>query len=249
MLLAERTKEYQSKLAAYCRTGVYDSIPGVREKNVHHYRRLVFNVINDSLESAYPLTRDLLTDDEWNNAVNDFFINHNCHTPQVWYMPYEFFEYIAEFGSDLKAKYPFLTDLLLFEWLEVELFMMEDHESGFTEKGDLAIDKMILNPEHYLIHLEYPVHLKNASSISEDDRGDYFLIIHREPETCKVIFTDLSPALVRMIELLEESPMSINVILDNFVDEAGIELNEQIYQLTKEFFERALKSRLILGFE
>ena len=44
-LLKKDTKEIQSKLADYCRTGELSLTTEVNQKHVHHYRRLVYNII------------------------------------------------------------------------------------------------------------------------------------------------------------------------------------------------------------
>ena len=178
MQLLETTKNYQSALAAYCRTGNYTFIPGVNEKNVTHYRRLVYNVIKDSLRTSYPLTVNLLSETRWEELVNNFFSNYPCQSPQVWYMPREFYEYIIVNEKALNEEYPFLSELLWFEWLEVELYMMKDIIIEYKSTGDLLSDKLIINPEHTLQQFDFPVHLKKARSISAEDKGNYYLSIH-----------------------------------------------------------------------
>lgn len=60
MQLLNHTHQHQSALAAYCRTGELPDIPGVVMENVPQYRRLVYNVIDDMLQNAYPLTYEYL---------------------------------------------------------------------------------------------------------------------------------------------------------------------------------------------
>ena len=108
MQLLDSTYKHQSNLAAYCRTGKLPEIPGIISENVSQYRRLVYNVVDDMLQNAYPLTVDLFTKKEWDKTVNDFFTNHPCQSPQVWYMPKEFYNYLTEIKNPLLKKYPFL---------------------------------------------------------------------------------------------------------------------------------------------
>jgi len=166
MLLHETTYRHQSDLARYCRTGKYKAIPGVREQHVGHYRRLVYNVVDDMLQGAYPLTHHLLAAREWKALVQDFFSHHPCQSPQVWYMPKELYHYMSQKEHKLFKKYPFLQELLWFEWLEVELFMMEDRPAAYTTIGKLDTDALVLNPELHLQHFIYPVHLKQAGQIT-----------------------------------------------------------------------------------
>jgi len=242
------TFAHQSALASYCRTGNYIGIPGVKEKNVVQYRRLVYNVVDDTLQSAYPLAHELLAVKEWKNLVGRFLKEHACASPQVWSMPKELYEYVISQKGALLRKYPFLPELLWFEWLEVELYMMEDSKVPHRPKGDFMVDKLVLNPEYHLQHFAFPVHLKNAKLITLSDKANYFLVGHRHPESGVVYFTDLSSAFVRMIELLTERPRTIQDVLENACQELNVQITTSISNATETFFERAVENKLILGF-
>ncbi|MBW6479645.1 MAG: DNA-binding domain-containing protein [Bacteroidales bacterium] len=248
MLLKQDTKTAQSALANYCRTGILNDIPGVEDHRVHHYRRLVFNIIDDSLASAYPLTRNLLSVAEWDELVNEFFSSHPCQSPQVWTMPKEFYEYLIEVNHPLLTKYPFLQELLWMEWLEIEIYMMEDQKVNYQGSDISGIGKLVINPEHRLITLNYPVHLKQASQILPDDRGNYYLIMHREPVSGKVHFTDLSPFFTRMIEHLNSQTYRVDELIEMTARDFGMNVEKMVYENSLRFIENALNSKLILGF-
>jgi hypothetical protein len=247
MYLDPQTKFAQSSLAAYCRTGVLNDIPGIDDDHIKHYRRLVYNIINDSLQSAYPITYQFLGDEKWSLLVDEFFSNHPCQSPQVWWMPREFYEYLLEVKHPLIVKYDFLPDLLQMEWLEVELFMMEDQIVSFENKPKSTRNKLVLNPEYRLIHFSYPVHLKKTSGISPSDKSDYFLVMHREPEIGRILFTDVSLFFARMIENLEQEPLSFDGLVQLTAGEFGIEANDQVFMESKAFISKAINNKLILG--
>lgn len=246
MLLLNPTQKYQSDLAQFCRTGEYISIPGVKEKNVGRYRNLIYGIIDDSLQSAFPLNYNLLEKQEWDTMVDDFFSSHHCQSPFVWKMPKELLGYLEESNYSLLQKYPQLKDLLLLEWYEVEIYMMEDKEpEAHSTTGMLSTDKLILNPELAIIPLTYPVHLKNASTITAEDSGQYFVCLHREPETGKVQFTDIKYPHLELLEKLGNKKTDFNALLKIFQNYATEE--NAIIALTQ-FLKAALESRLILGF-
>lgn len=247
MQLLESTFAHQSNLAAYCRTGKLPGIPGVIRENLPHYRRLVYNVVDDMLQNAYPLAHELLTAKEWKMAVNDFFTNHSCQSPQVWYMPKEFYQHLAGTKHPLLKKYPFLEELLWFEWVEVELFMMADKIVQADKTGDVLFSRLVLNPEHQLLSFNYPVQSKNAHFITLADKGTYFVIAHRNTEG-EVIFTDSSPALLRMVEYLSERPLSIKELFNEFQQEYNMILSSEDQKAIIQFFENAYKQQLIIGF-
>jgi hypothetical protein len=236
--------KYQSSLVNYCRTGEYTPIPGVREKNVGRYRQLIFNVVNGSLQSAYPLTYNLLDEDEWHKLAHTFFSSHRCQSPMVWEMPKELYEFAVETNHPLIKKYPFLLDLLLFEWKEVEVYMMEDIEPHPFTPEKLFGACYVLNPEIRVLSLEYPVHLKNAKDITEADKGHYFVSLHREPETGKVLFTNIQYPHVQVIEKLAQDPVSFEKLLEIFLQYAP---EKQARRALLDFIDASISSKLILG--
>ena len=115
MLLKTETYQHQSKLAQYCRDGKPVSIPGTMEGRLPHYRRLVFNVVKDSLESAYPIAHSFIKEDDWEEMAYRFFSEHDCQTPQVWKLPAELCSYVMENQISDALKLPWLDELLWFE--------------------------------------------------------------------------------------------------------------------------------------
>ncbi len=96
MNLLNDTYQQQSKLADYCRTGNVPDLKGVNYENLPHYRRLVFNIAADVIETAYPITHSFLEKEVWDKLVHDYFAEHKCQTPQVWRMPLEFYDYCVK---------------------------------------------------------------------------------------------------------------------------------------------------------
>jgi len=239
--------QYQNDLAHFCRTGEYIPIPGIIEKNVDRYRNLIYNIVDDSLQSAYPLTSNLLEEKEWDDLVHEFFSSHRCQSPLLWQMPKELLEFMQETDNHLLVKYPVLSDLLMMEWYEVEIFMMEDKEIPKHKiKGKLSTDALIINPELAILSLAYPVHLKNAAKITVEDKDQYFVCLHREPESGKVIFTDIKYPHVELIELLLSGEANFGRLLKIFLkyakeEEAVIALNQ--------FLNASIESKLIFGFK
>ncbi|ANW94903.1 hypothetical protein AXE80_00720 [Wenyingzhuangia fucanilytica] len=236
MLLA-KTHQHQSSLATYCRTGDLVDIKGAVQKNLTHYRRLVFNNVLDTLETAYPVAKNLLGDDHWENIVNCFFSTYNIQSPQIWRMPEEFKNYLIKQEDELLKTYPFLENLLEFEWLEVEIFMMPDVPYEKPKDGFY-----VLNPEIDILMLSYPVHIKSPHLITEEDRGSYFVSLHRNPDTGSVQFTNLSIPFVDVLEHLSANPLTeqnIKQILKKYASENDVNV------AFKEFIEQSLVTQLL----
>ncbi len=246
-LLKEDTHAQQSKLAEYCKTGIKPELIGIIDENLHHYRRLVFNIGIDTIETAYPITYRFLPDEIWDKLVYDFYAEHKCKTPQVWRMPLEFYEYCVEKDLQSKLNIPFLNDLLYFEWLEMEMHTMEDIQyPSYTSEGNWLDNVLVLNPEHKLVKFNYPVHVLAATEL-EGKAGDYFLLMYREKESGRIQCMDLSILYAYILEQVQNGG-SLQAILT----EADSLFQINNFELLKEHaltFINDLKHRqFILGF-
>jgi hypothetical protein len=214
--LDKETYSQQAKLANYCRDGKEpEGLIDINQKNLFQYRRLVFNIINDILETSYPIAYSFLDRKVWEDTVFDFFIEHKCQTAQVWRMPFEFYGYCVENKLQEKLGIPFLNDLLYFEWLEMEVHTMEDIEYPKVKKeGDWMSEVIALNPEHKIIPLTYPVHTTSPGPELEQKVGNYFLLIYREKETGHVHFVDLSMFYVYILENIKNGALMKEILVE-----------------------------------
>lgn len=209
MYLNNYTETQQNNFASFCKTNILNPIDGLTDNRIPHYRRLIRGVIDDSLRSAYPITENLLTNEEWDFIVDEFIAKHKSQSPQIWQMPYEFYRFVDENEFEVKTKYPHLIDLLLFEWKEIELYMMEDKNDDI-ENLSLEIynhSQVVINREYEILQLSFPVHLKPSNNISIGDKDVYYVLMFRAKDN--VQFFDLSPFFVWLIYEIENNNYSI----------------------------------------
>ena len=248
MSLREETKEIQERLGEYCRTGKEPELPGLTPGRVRHYHRLVQNVVNDTLETAFPITLAALDQEAWEELVSDFFIHGLPQTPQVWKMPYEFYHYHSEQETGKRTGREYLDDLLLFEWMEIEVHTMPDREfPKFKEKGNLFLDRLAFNPEYEIVQLQYPIHTHPVHE-AKDLKGDYFALLFRLPESGNVQFLALSPLNTYMFTRLAEAQVPLNEIKGEFARLAGIESGRYLDEALERFFQDLMDRKLILGY-
>ncbi|MDF1574648.1 MAG: putative DNA-binding domain-containing protein [Bacteroidales bacterium] len=248
MPLRKETIQIQEQLGEYCRTGVEAKMPGLTPGRIHHYRRLVSNVVSDTLRTAFPITMAALGEEPWNLLVQDFFAEGIPQTPQVWKLPLEFCQYHAARETGKKTGLPFLDDLLYFEWMEIEIHTMPDRPCpDFTEEGDLFRDPLAFNPEYEILKLRYPVHTHPAAE-ALDMEGEYYALLYRMPDTGHVQFLALSALNVYLITRLDEEKVPLNFIKNEISLVSGIESSRCLDEALEVFLKDLLKRKLILGF-
>ncbi|MEN8203944.1 MAG: DNA-binding domain-containing protein [Bacteroidota bacterium] len=249
MRLREDTARIQDLLGDYCRTGEGEEIPGITPGRLSHYRRLVYNVIRDTLDRAFPITLAALGEAHWDLLVDDFFSNGFPQTPQIWKLPLEFYNYhnINETGTRIQK--PYLEDLLYFEWIEIEVHTMPDRPfPEYESQGNIFTDRLAFNPEFEIILLEYPVHMYPAWE-AEDRKGDYYVLIFREPDSGKVQFLNLSVIHTYILSLLMEEDRPLNQLKGEIAQTAGIESMKYLDDALEKFTGDLMQKKLILGFQ
>ncbi len=248
MNLREDTIRIQEQLGEYCRTGEDQELPGVTPGRLHHYRRLVSNVVGDTLRTAFPISVAALGEELWDLLVQDFFSAGLPQTPQVWKLPFEFYEYHENRKTGERISKLWLNDLLCFEWMEIEVHTMADRSApDFITEGDISKDALVFNPEYEIVHLEYPVHMHPALEVAEL-KGDYYALLYRLPETGHVQFLDLSALNIYIINRLQEEKVPLQELKGEFARVAGIESGRYLDEALQTFLGDLLKRKLILGF-
>jgi len=235
-------------LAGYCRTGIEQEPAGVTPGRIKHYRRLISNVVHDTLQTAFPITVAALAEEHWLSLVEEFFTEGEPQTPQVWKLPYEFYLYHAGQESGARMDLPYLDDLLYFEWMEIEIHTMPDRPyPEFESEGDLMKDRLVFNPEYELVGLEYPVHT-HAVREAMHMKGDYFALLYRLPDSGHVQFLNLSALNVYIITRLQEAKVPPGEIKHEFARVAGIESGRYLDDALMKFLGDLVERKLILGF-
>lgn len=248
-LLQSETKEVQSRMAMYCRTGEQVDLPGVAPNRLHHYRRLVYNIIQDNLESSYPIAFKYLKKEIWQEIVKSFFSQHPCQSYQVWQIPGEFYDYCLKSNMAGNYQLPFLNDLLRFEWEEMVIYNMEDKKfSDFKKEGDPLSDFIIINPEFQLLPLQYPVHLFNPL-LANDKKGQYYVLLYRDLVTGSVKFMDVSVWFALVVEQLSKAEITLKELIQEAPKLFGNVNVEELTRTTLTFVKDLTNKGFVLGYK
>lgn len=249
MKLNRETAQIQEQLGEFCRTGREGVIPGVTPGRLNHYRRLVSNVVKDVLDSGFPISKAALGEEQWDRMVQDFFAYGEPKAPQVWRLPYEFYQYHASQETGSRIGKAFLDDLLYFEWMEIEVFNMPDRSfPEYVTQGDILDDKLAFNPEYEIIRMTYPVHLFSAED-SLEHKGNYFVLIFRSPDTGYVKFLNLSALNVYILTRLVEEDVPLGHLRGEIAQSTGIESAKYMDESLENIIGELMEKQLVLGFK
>ena len=249
MLYTKKTYNAEKNLTTWCRTGNPVELNVSRQEGLKQYRRLFRNNINNTLVQAFPIANEILSENQWEELVDTFFSSKDIKDGRLWLMPRNFYEFVVENDYARKFDKPWLNDLLLFEWIEIEVHTMDDvDKEPFLKEGNLMTDVIEINPEFRLIQLEYPVHLY-AADIASQKKGNWFLLTYRDPKTFFVRFSNLHPLAVVIFEKIRLEEKSLKQIFAE-IEHSGDQLltktqKEEIITFVKLMF----KERAFLGFK
>lgn len=206
-------QQLANQFTHYLRTGDLPKHLKINPARAEVYLELFRNNIEDTLKRAYPLTLHLLNEAQWNEIVDAFLREEDSTSPYIWRMPQAFAEFVRKNSWQDRLNIPYLADLVDFEWLEIELFMMPDHpKKAFSRQGDLLNDILYFNPESVVVSYDYPVFEKKKLPRAMQ-KGTYFLLAFRKPETGQVRFISLSSFFMAVISLLKEKKLTGKKVL------------------------------------
>jgi uncharacterized protein len=246
--LSAETKHIQSQLADYCRNGRDVALEGADLQRLKQYRRLVYNIVNDVMLTAYPITYELLSQTQWDQLIEDFFAQHASPEPQLWKFPYELVRYLENAEHVLLLQYPFLYDLICLEWLEIELHTMEDLDvPSHVLEGDWMNSKVCFQPEYTIQHFQYPVQQVKPAEIAAKHKGDYFVLAFREKQEGEVKFIQLSTYLSFILELLIDQH-TLSEAIGESLQIFHLSHSPKIEEETIHFLEHLKEQGFIVGF-
>lgn len=245
-MLKPETKQIQENLGDYCKLNHNEDIKGAKKDRLHHYRRLIYNIIDDALENAYPITRKQLNDSQWKQIVDEFVQEHPCQNPQLYLMPGELIEFAQKKDYATKFNLPFLIDMLNFEWVEVEVHSMKNEKlDSYVNEGDYLNDKLYFIPYFQLISLEYPIHRLKEIDI-KNFKDVYFLLVYRQPNGT-VQYTELNNLTTQIIHELYANDKSLLEALTPIIIGKVDEVRSSVINQSLDFIYKLKKLGVILG--
>ncbi|QQR81813.1 MAG: putative DNA-binding domain-containing protein [Deltaproteobacteria bacterium] len=175
------------------------------------YRNHISYGILGGIASCFPVLKSLISEKEWNDLLNNFYLKRLTKSPIARHVFGEFSYYLQKkYRGPLLKKFPYLRELAEYEYLDLKLFFEKEFSHEEKLKGILNLPKNpksllklkpLLNPHLEARLYHWPVHLicKNYSTPAKVKKGSYGLVIYRDPETLKVRFVEANETMLKLI--------------------------------------------------
>lgn len=218
----------------------------IREPNAEHtkicdlermqiYRDLLFNNMCSFINLVYPIARSILPVDQWQLLLEEFFQKAKCQSPIYNDISLQFRDYLTENRHPVLSQYPWLEELLQFEWLELYLDTLEIEDINIVEKISWQLTHKL-----WVLVYQYPVYAWTVDTTLADIEVMPSAIMVWRDQQDKICLERLSPLFAMLIEQMNLRIYSelelhdlIKLIAPTFSEqEITIQLNQLAATLT-----------------
>jgi hypothetical protein len=218
-------REQQFALARHVRDPAANPPPpGIEERRLAIYRELFFNSIESLLAGNFPVIRKTLGDADWHALVRDFHADFRCRTPLFTEIGREFIQFLEQRALEEREDGrdpPWLHDLAHYEWVELALQIADDPVPAHVADGDLLDGIPVISPFARALAYRWPVQRIGPGHRPDVASEAPTLLLVRRDAAGSVHFSELSPLVYRLLELLgQDRSMSGHDALQQLADEA-----------------------------
>lgn len=203
---------FQKNYSQYLRNPEQTPLPaGIAQPRSRVYETLLFNNIRSFIDKCFPVARTLIDNAVWLTLCRDFYAHAHCATPIFSYIPQEFAHFIAGRAAET-ADYPWLAELLHYEWLELEV---ELHQASLTQTPVSALNvdvPLTLNPTLMVQAYQWPVHRIDTSFIPQAPQST-LLCVYRTAQM-QVKFMEINAVTAELLQLFREQSLMAPAALD-----------------------------------
>ena len=181
---------------------------GLDQRRVGIYSDLIFNNISVLMSEFFPVLKQVLSDDEWDRLIREFFINWQADTPYFPRLAEEFLAFLmSRPGTNHEPEY--LVPLAHYEWLELYLFIHEDELADAPlDEERLATARLKLSELAVPAAYQFPVHQIKADW-QEQQTASYLLVFRDSHDAIR--FFELAPLAYELMAAMQASDTGIIV--------------------------------------
>jgi hypothetical protein len=207
------------------------------------YRDLVFEGMFEVIQSICPVIRSILSDEELKKLFWDFLLSSPPQSPVLRRLPWELSQFLQNGNHPLLKKYPWLGELMEYEYLEIQVRFAEEDE------GPVPAGRVRLNHAHALGKYTWPVHFisEQHHDMKKLPRGNYYLFLWRDPKTFEVRFLESNALVAAMVKKLRSGSQDPEKLLHAIAKEVGIPVSDEYlregHALIQDFIAQGLLRR------
>lgn len=227
-------QKLQNDMASHLRDPANVAGPAnIEKRRLKIYQDLIFNNIEGFISGAFPVLRDLYSEEHWLALVRTFVIQHESHSPYFLHISQEFLQFLQN-EYELGPNDPdFMLELAHYEWTELALDVSEEQEPApndllTLDDSDLLAKSLRLSPLAWPLSYQYPVHQIGPDfQPQEVPEQNTFLVVYRQDEEIK--FIQSNAVTVRLLLLLaEQDQRSLKDVLMQLAEEMQHPEPEQV---------------------
>lgn len=194
----------------------------VEARRMNIYNELLYNNVEDFMSNAYPVLREITSDDKWHRLIRDYFEHHDASTPLFQEMPREFLKYLMHERTADQDDFPFMLELAHYEWVELAL-SVSDQEINYgsvDQDADLLEGIPVLSPLAWPLSYHFPVHEISPEFLPEQPgEQPTHLVVYRDKND-EVHFLNINAVTAQMLQMIsdENNKMTTKQILSDIAE-------------------------------
>lgn len=203
---------FQSQYSAHLRNPDVQPRPSdIPEERSQIYQGLLFNNICSLISPCFPVTRQILGQEQWLQLCRAFYDRWSCSTPYFNRIAYEMVQYVQEPNTEL-ALPEWLAELMHYEWIELQV---ETHPEVVSESSGVLCEshRLQLNPTLANLNYRWPVH-QIAPEHEPTAPAQTFLLVYRTSQH-QVKFIEANPLTATLVTLIGERAGSAEQTLND----------------------------------
>ena len=242
-------QKLQYAFTAHIRDAQNPAPTDIEPQRLAIYRELFYNNVQSLLVSTYPVLHQILSAEQWQRLIQDYFAQHRATTPLFPQMPQEFLRYLEYERERQPTDPPFLYELAHYEWIELALFIdnREIDLTGIDSQGDLLRGCPVLSPLAWSFVYQFPVQqLSPNYQPHEPPAEPTYLVVYRDRND-KVGFMQLNQVSAYLLQALRNTSHTGQQILTEITTQLNHPHPQKVIQGGLETLQEWLKRDIVLG--
>lgn len=239
--MLEPWQKFQADFGRYLRDPEAENLPdGVVPRRAKVYEELLFNNLSGFINNCFPVCRSLHASSEWTALIRAFFRDWRCHSPRFNDIPKTFLDYL---DSDISPalKYPWLTQLAHYEWIELAVDTFD--ESALTDTNS-TLDIRV-NPSLRNLVYDWPVQKIGPDFLPEQPQTTCLLVYRNDQ--FRVSFTEVNIATHALVNLIEQGIGNRQSVLEQLAQDMQQSFSESFQLFGLDMIDQLINQQILFG--